>query len=55
MFLVCQNLNSGKNLRECEDQSWVKIQAVHVFRFDVRCFRIFPGVHLPQVEDHWTK
>jgi hypothetical protein len=23
-----------KNLRECEDQGWFKVQAVHVFRFD---------------------
>jgi hypothetical protein len=34
MFLACQRLNSGTNLRECEDQSWFKFQAVPVFRFD---------------------
>jgi hypothetical protein len=27
-------LNLGKNFRECEDQSWFKIEAVPVFRFD---------------------
>jgi hypothetical protein len=30
----CHILNSGTNLRECEDQSWFKVQAVPVFRFD---------------------
>jgi hypothetical protein len=35
------------NLRECEDQTWFKVQAVPVFRFvNVRCFRV------PQVEAH---
>jgi hypothetical protein len=34
LFLPCQNFNSGTNLCECEDQSWLKVQAVHVFRFD---------------------
>jgi hypothetical protein len=24
----------GTNLRECEDQSWFKVQDVHVTRFD---------------------
>jgi hypothetical protein len=24
----------GINLRECEDQSWLKVQAVPVFRYD---------------------
>jgi hypothetical protein len=33
--------NSGTNLRECEDQNWLKAQAVPVFRFDSS-----------QVEDH---
>jgi hypothetical protein len=40
----------GTNLRECEDQSWFKVQAVPVCRLiDVRCFRV------PQVEDHLSK
>jgi hypothetical protein len=29
-----QDVNSGTDLRECEDQSWFKVQAVPVFRFD---------------------
>jgi hypothetical protein len=28
VVLICQRLNSGTNLRECEDQSWFKVQAV---------------------------
>jgi hypothetical protein len=36
LFLACLHLNSGTNLRECEDQSWFKVQAVPVFRFDWR-------------------
>jgi hypothetical protein len=32
LFLACQHLNSGTNLRECEDQSWFKVQA---FPYDV--------------------
>jgi hypothetical protein len=39
---VCQHLNSGTNLRECEDQSWFNAQAVPVFRFDARCFLMRP-------------
>lgn len=35
LFLARQQLNSGKNLRECEDQSWLRVQAVPVFRFDL--------------------
>jgi hypothetical protein len=35
LLLAYQRLNSGANLRECEDQSWFKIQAVPVFRFDL--------------------
>jgi hypothetical protein len=31
--------NSGRNLRECEDQSWLKLQAVPVFRFE--CCKMF--------------
>jgi hypothetical protein len=34
LFLACQHLSSGTNLRECEDQSWFKLQAVPVFPFD---------------------
>jgi hypothetical protein len=34
LFLTCQHPNSGTNLRECEDQSWFKAQAVPVFSFD---------------------
>jgi hypothetical protein len=34
LFLAYQHLNSGTNLREWEDQSWLKVQAVPVFRFD---------------------
>jgi hypothetical protein len=34
LFLARQHLSSGTNLRECEDQSWFKVQAVPVFRFD---------------------
>jgi hypothetical protein len=45
----------GTNLRECEDQSWFKVQAVPVFRFDVRCFRIPPRVRVSQVADHWSR
>jgi hypothetical protein len=42
LFLACQYLNSGTYLRECEDQSWFKVQAV-----PYKCFLV------PQVEDHW--
>jgi hypothetical protein len=34
LFLACQHLKWGKNLRECEDQSWFKVQVVPLFRFD---------------------
>jgi hypothetical protein len=34
LFMTSQHLNSRTNLRECEDQSWFKVQAVHAFRFD---------------------
>jgi hypothetical protein len=27
LFLACQHLSSGSNLRECEDQSWFKVKA----------------------------
>jgi hypothetical protein len=51
------------NLRECEDQSWFKVQAVPCFvLIDVRCFhvplrrlRLPSEVHVPQVEDHWSR
>jgi hypothetical protein len=56
----CQRLNSGTNLRECEDQSRFKVQAVPVFRFD-RCKMSSralyitsraPGGMRTHVEDH---
>jgi hypothetical protein len=31
LFLACQRLNSEMNLRECEDQSWFKVQGVLCF------------------------
>jgi hypothetical protein len=44
LFLACQHLNSGTNVRECEDQSWFKVQAVPVFRFDwCKMFSRSPG------------
>jgi hypothetical protein len=61
LFLACQNLNSGKYLDKCEDQSWLKVQAVPVFlSIDVRYFHLPPktfsrtlgGVRMPQFEDH---
>jgi hypothetical protein len=42
-LLECQRLNSGTNLRECEYESWFKVQAVSVFRFD--CSKMF--LHSP--------
>jgi hypothetical protein len=33
LFLACQHLKWETNLRECEDQSWFKVQAFPVFRF----------------------
>jgi hypothetical protein len=61
LYLACQHLNSASNLRECEDQSWFKVQAVPVFRFDSckicvsyhpRCLQVFPGLRVSQVEYH---
>jgi hypothetical protein len=50
---ACQHLSSGTNLRECEDQSWFKVQAVPCFvLIDVRCFRVPSGVRVRQVDDH---
>jgi hypothetical protein len=40
LFLACQHLSSGTNLRECKDQSWFKVPAVPVFRFNL-C-KMFP-------------
>jgi hypothetical protein len=34
LFQACQQPNSEMNLRECEDQSWFKVQAVPVLRFN---------------------
>jgi hypothetical protein len=39
LFLACQHLNSVTNLRECEDQTRFKVQAVPVFRSDwCKCY-----------------
>jgi hypothetical protein len=43
LFLASQHLSSGKNLRECEYQSWSKVKLFLCFvLIDVRCFRLFP-------------
>jgi hypothetical protein len=34
LFLACQHLSPGTNLRECQDQNWFKARAVPVFRLD---------------------
>jgi hypothetical protein len=34
LFLACRHLNSGPDLRECEAQSWLKVQAVPMCRFE---------------------
>jgi hypothetical protein len=49
LFLVCRHLCAGTNLRECEDQSRVKLQAVQeeVFFNAVRSLRVFGGTHTP--------
>jgi hypothetical protein len=53
LFLACQHLNSGTNLRECEDQSWFKVQAVPVFRSDwCKMPSVTPRVWAPQVAEH---
>jgi hypothetical protein len=47
LFLACQHLSSGTNLREWDDQSWVKVQAVPLFRFDwCKIFFSFPLICL---------
>jgi hypothetical protein len=39
-----------------EDQSWFRVRAVPVFQMiDVRCFRVPPGLRIPQVEDRCKK
>jgi hypothetical protein len=44
LFLACQHLNSRTNLSEYDDQSWFKVHAVPVFRFDsLRCIGVHPG------------
>jgi hypothetical protein len=44
LFLACQHLNYGTNLREWDDQSWFKVQAVPVFRIDwCKMFSRTPG------------
>jgi hypothetical protein len=43
------------NLRECEDHSWFKVQAVPVFRLlSVKCFRVPPKMssHTPRGYEH---
>jgi hypothetical protein len=52
-FLACQHLSSGTNLRECEDRSWFKVQALPVFRFDwYNMFSCTPGWR-PQWAHKW--
>jgi hypothetical protein len=34
LLLAFQHLISGDSLRKCEGQSWYKVQAITVFRFD---------------------
>jgi hypothetical protein len=49
LFLGCQRLISGTNLRDCEDQSWFKVQAFLCFILidvRVRCLRV------PEIGDH---
>jgi hypothetical protein len=56
LFPAGQHLNSGTNLRDCEDQSWFKVRAVSVFLFiGVRRFRLPLGVRVSQLEVHWLK
>jgi hypothetical protein len=45
LFLACQHLSSWTNLRVCEEQNW----------FKVRCFRVPPGLCVPQVETSGLK
>jgi hypothetical protein len=50
LFLACQHLNWGTNLRECEDQSWFKVRfdwckmfsstLWDVYEYALRCFRV---------------
>jgi hypothetical protein len=43
LFLTCQHLSSGTNLRECENQNWFKVQEVLVLiLIDIRRFRLPP-------------
>jgi hypothetical protein len=53
LFLACQQLNSGTNLREWEGQSWFKVQVVPVLYFDwCKTSLCTPwDVFVPQVED----
>jgi hypothetical protein len=44
LCLACQHVRSGTDLSDCEDQSWFKVLAVHVFRFDwCKMFSHTPG------------
>jgi hypothetical protein len=52
--LACQHFISGTNLRECEDQSWFKVQAFLCFvLIDEKCLRVPPVLRVPYVENHW--
>jgi hypothetical protein len=52
LFVAFQNLNSGMNIRECEDQFWLKVQMDPVFRFDwCKMFSLTPWGY---AEDHCT-
>jgi hypothetical protein len=57
LFLACQHLNSGMNLRECTDQSWFQSfkRFLCFVLIDARCFRLAPGVRVPHVEDHGVR
>jgi hypothetical protein len=51
LFLACQHLSSGTNLRECEDQGWFKVEAVPVFRFDgCQTFSLIPCYEYPRLK-----
>jgi hypothetical protein len=60
-FLAFQHLNSGTKFRECEDQSWFKVQTDPVFRLDwcrmysstpLTCLSLLPLGCVPKVADH---
>jgi hypothetical protein len=43
VFLACQHLSLGANLRECEDQSLLKVLAVLGVLFRSILLRVHPG------------